>query len=63
MLVRLHVAVVEALADPALAKRFKDIGQELWPRAQQTPEALAALQKVEIEKWSPIIKAANIRAE
>ena len=63
VLVRLHAAVVEALADPSLAKRFKDIGQELWPRTQQTPEALAALQKAEIEKWSPIIKAANIKAE
>jgi tripartite-type tricarboxylate transporter receptor subunit TctC len=60
---RLHGAVVEALADPALGKRFGDIGQEIWPRAQQTPEALAALQKSEIEKWWPIIKAANIKAE
>jgi tripartite-type tricarboxylate transporter receptor subunit TctC len=60
---RLHAAVVEALADPALGKRFGDIGQEIWPRAQQTPEALAALQKSEIEKWWPIIKAANIKAE
>jgi tripartite-type tricarboxylate transporter receptor subunit TctC len=60
---RLHGAAVEALADPALGKRFGDIGQEIWPRAQQTPEALAALQKSEIEKWWPIIKAANIKAE
>ena len=63
VVVRLHGAVVEALADPALGKRFGDIGQEIWPRAQQTPEALAALQKSEIEKWWPIIKAANIKAE
>jgi tripartite-type tricarboxylate transporter receptor subunit TctC len=34
---RLHGAVVEALAEPALGKRFGDIGQEIWPRAQQTP--------------------------
>jgi tripartite-type tricarboxylate transporter receptor subunit TctC len=60
---KLHAAVVEALADPALVKRFGDIGQEIWPRAQQTPEALAAMQKAEIERWWPIIKAANIKAE
>ena len=63
VIARLHGAVVEALADPALGKRFGDIGQEIWPRAQQTPEALAALQKSEIDKWWPIIKAANIKAE
>jgi len=33
------------------------------PPEQQTPEALGALQKAEIEKWWPIIKAANIKAE
>jgi tripartite-type tricarboxylate transporter receptor subunit TctC len=60
---KLHGAVIEALADPALAKRFGDIGQEIWPRALQTPEALTALQKSEIERWWPIIKAANIKGE
>ena len=63
IIARLYAAVVEALADPTLEKRFKDVGQEIWPRAQQTPEALAALQKAEIERWWPIIKAANIKAE
>jgi tripartite-type tricarboxylate transporter receptor subunit TctC len=63
IVVKLHAAVIDALADPALAKRFGDIGQEIWPRAQQTPEALAALQKSEIERWWPIIKAANIKGE
>jgi tripartite-type tricarboxylate transporter receptor subunit TctC len=55
--------VVAALADPALVKRFGDIGQEIWPRDRQTPEALAAQQNAEIERWWPIIKAANIKAE
>jgi len=60
---RLQSAVVAALADPALVKRFGDIGQEIWPRDRQTPEALAAQQNAEIERWWPIIKAANIKAE
>jgi hypothetical protein len=38
-------------------------GYEFFPREQQTPEALAAFHKAEIEKWWPIIKAANIKVE
>ena len=59
----LDAAVVETLADPVVQQRLIDLGQESWPRDKQTPEALAAQQKAEIEKWWPIIKAANIRAE
>jgi len=60
---KLNAAVVDALADPAVRKRLADIGQEVVPRDQQNPQALAALQKSEIEKWWPIIKAANIRGK
>jgi tripartite-type tricarboxylate transporter receptor subunit TctC len=63
IIAKLDAAVVETLADPAVRQRFVEIGQEAWPRDKQTPEALAAQQKAEIEKWWPIIKAANIRAE
>lgn len=59
---RLNGAVREALADPAVRKRLEDIGQEIPAVDQQTPEALRALHKAEVEKWHPIIKAANIRA-
>ena len=60
---RLSAAVQDALADPAVRKKFEDLGQEIFPRDQQTPEALAALQKAEIEKWWPILKAANIKGQ
>jgi tripartite-type tricarboxylate transporter receptor subunit TctC len=60
---RLHAAVTDALADPAVQNRLTDLGLEIPPRDQQTPEALAALQRAEIEKWWPIIKAANIKGE
>jgi tripartite-type tricarboxylate transporter receptor subunit TctC len=61
---KLNAAAVAALADPAVRKRLAgDLGQDIPERAQQTPEALRAYQKAEIEKWWPLIKAANIRAE
>jgi tripartite-type tricarboxylate transporter receptor subunit TctC len=60
---KLNAALVDALADPTVRQRFADVGQEPWPRSHQTPEALAAQQKAEIEKWWPIVKAANIKAE
>jgi tripartite-type tricarboxylate transporter receptor subunit TctC len=63
VLATLHAAVVETLADPSVRRRFADVGQEIWPRDKQTPQALAAQQQAEIDKWWPIIKAANIRAE
>jgi tripartite-type tricarboxylate transporter receptor subunit TctC len=60
---KLNTAVVEALADPTVRARLANLGQEIFPREQQTPQALAAYHKAEIEKWWPIIKAANIKAE
>ena len=60
---RLNGAVVAALADDAVRKRLADQGQEIPPRDQQTPEALAVYQKADIEKWWPLIKAAGIKGE
>ena len=59
---KLNGAVVKALADPTVRQRFVDQGQEIPPRDQQTPEALAAYHKADIDRWWPLIKAANIKA-
>ena len=63
IIARLNAAAIEATSDASVRRRFAEIGQEIFPREQQTPEALAVLQKAEIEKWWPIIKAANIKGE
>jgi tripartite-type tricarboxylate transporter receptor subunit TctC len=63
VIARLSAAVVEAFADRTVRQRLAPLGQEIFPRDQQTPEALASLHKSEVEKWWPIIKAAGIKAE
>jgi tripartite-type tricarboxylate transporter receptor subunit TctC len=60
---RLNAAAVEALADPAVRSRLVDLGYEVFPREQQTPEALGALVKADAAKWWPIIKEFGIKAE
>jgi hypothetical protein len=54
---------VEALADPAVRSRLIELGLQIFPRDQQTPEALGALVKADAEKWWPIIKELEIKAE
>jgi tripartite-type tricarboxylate transporter receptor subunit TctC len=60
VIAKVNAAVTEALADPTVRRRFTDLGLDVPPRDRQTPEALAAHHKAEIEKWWPLIKAANI---
>jgi tripartite-type tricarboxylate transporter receptor subunit TctC len=63
IITKLNAAAVDALAEPGVRQRLADLGQQIVAREEQTPEALAAFHKAEIEKWWPIIKAAGIRAE
>jgi tripartite-type tricarboxylate transporter receptor subunit TctC len=63
IIAKLNGAVVDALADAKVHSRLADLGQQIFSRDRQTPEALGAFQRAEAEKWWPIIKAAGIKAE
>jgi tripartite-type tricarboxylate transporter receptor subunit TctC len=63
IIAKLNATMVQVLAEPAVQKRFEELGIEITPAAQQTPEALRAYQKAEAERWWPIIKAAGIKVE
>jgi tripartite-type tricarboxylate transporter receptor subunit TctC len=60
---KLNATLRRVLADPTVERRFADLGIQISPRDQQSPEALRAFQKTEMERWWPIIKASNLRAE
>jgi len=63
VIAKINLAMVQALADPAVRGRLNDLGLDVAARDQQTPDGLAAFNKAEIEKWWPIIKSAGIRGE
>jgi len=63
IIAKLNAAVVEAFADPAVQQKFNAIGHVLPPRHAQTPDGLRAFHQAEIDKWWPIIKAANVKPE
>ena len=63
VIAKLNAATTDALADPLVQARFAELGLEIFPREQQTPDALAAFHKTEIDKWWPIVRAAGIKAE
>ncbi len=60
---KVNAAAVGALADAKVQQSFAVQGQDIWPAAQQTPQALGAFYKAETEKWWPVIRAAGLKVE
>jgi len=60
---RLNAAAVEALNDPSVRKQLENLGLQMPPKDQLTPQALGDWQKAEIAKWWPMIKAANVKVD
>jgi tripartite-type tricarboxylate transporter receptor subunit TctC len=60
---RLNATLVQVLADPTVKQRLTELGIQITPPDQQSPEALRAFQKAESERWWPMIKASNIKVE
>ena len=63
VIARINAAVGETMADATTRNRLTEMGYEIPTLDQQTPDALGAIQRAEIEKWWPIIKAASIKPE
>jgi tripartite-type tricarboxylate transporter receptor subunit TctC len=59
---RLNDAAVKALVEPAVKARLAQIGQDTFPPDQLTPQALGAYHRAEVEKWTPVIRDAGIKA-
>ncbi len=59
VIARIHVAMAKTLADKAVIEKFDALGAEA---RSTTPEEFTAYLKAEYEKWTPVIRKANIRA-
>ena len=63
VIARLNATLTQILADPKVKQRFEELGIQIKPLPQQSPDALRAFQKQEADRWWPIIKASGIKAE
>src|SRR5499433_2916312 len=56
-------ALDRALDDENVHNRLLDLGCDIPAKSKRGPQSLAALVTSEIARWTPIIKAASIKAE
>jgi tripartite-type tricarboxylate transporter receptor subunit TctC len=57
---KLNAALRTALTDERLRKTYAEGGMDIYPDAEETPEAAAALLKREIKLWGDVIRDNNI---
>lgn len=60
---KLNAAVNAALSGPAFQQKMVELGLDMPPDEQRTPQGLAAKRDADDAKWWPIIKAAGLKAE
>jgi len=60
---KLNAAAVAAMNDPAIRRKFEDLGLQMPAADKLAPQVLGDWQKAEIAKWWPMIKAANVKVE
>jgi tripartite-type tricarboxylate transporter receptor subunit TctC len=63
VIARLNDAMTQALSDPAVRKRFVELGLDIASTEQQTPAGLATFLRGEIDKWWPIIKGSGVKPD
>jgi tripartite-type tricarboxylate transporter receptor subunit TctC len=60
---KLNKAMGDTLDDPAVRKRLQELGLEIVPPDQRSPDYLAKFLPEEIERWAKPIRAAGISAD
>jgi tripartite-type tricarboxylate transporter receptor subunit TctC len=60
---KLGEALHTALRDADVRRRMAELGAEIVPADKQTPDGLRNWLKSEIDKWTPVIRAAGVYAD
>jgi tripartite-type tricarboxylate transporter receptor subunit TctC len=60
---KLNASAVDALNDPTVRKQLENLGLQMPPKDQLSPQSLGTWQKAEIAKWWPMIKASNVKVD
>jgi tripartite-type tricarboxylate transporter receptor subunit TctC len=62
IIARINAVAVTAVNNETVRRRLAELGQDILPQEQQTPESLGAFQRSEIDKWWPIINRRTLKA-
>ncbi|MBI2225233.1 MAG: tripartite tricarboxylate transporter substrate binding protein [Betaproteobacteria bacterium] len=60
IVMRLNAAIIEHFNQPEVKTRMSELGADI---VGSTPEAFAAVQRADLERWARVVKAAAIRME
>jgi tripartite-type tricarboxylate transporter receptor subunit TctC len=60
---KLNKVMSDMLDNPAIRKRLEELGLEILPPEQRSPEYLAKFLPQEVERWGKVIKAAGISVD